>query len=87
MLKATITLGHCLNLLDTAHFNGLRQAYETTVQQMHLAGITIPKSTRTGKHYLDRAIAEAYCLDYAATTVSRYRQYAEDFQRANPFLM
>ncbi len=84
VLKATITLGRCLNLLDTAHFTGLRQAYETTVQQMHLAGITIPKNTHTGKHYLDRTIVEAYCLDYAAVTGEPLQTVRGGFPEGEP---
>ena len=68
VLKATLTLGQSLNLLDTAHFEGLQQVYRLTVQELQANGLAIPKNTRSGKHYLDRAVVEAYCRDYAAVT-------------------
>lgn len=63
-MQATITLGDHLNLLDTAHFAGLQQAYKKTVERLVLEKIPI-LSNKGKRHYLDRTVVEFYCQDVA----------------------
>jgi hypothetical protein len=65
VLQADITLGRCLNLLDTAHFSHLQRTYEKTVLRLAAEGIELPRN-RNKQHFLDRAVVEFYCQDYAA---------------------
>lgn len=59
VIRATIRLGQCLNLLDTARSRELVRTYE----QIHasLGGRKIPRNTGTGAHFLDCDVINTYC--------------------------
>jgi hypothetical protein len=59
VLKATIKLGRCLNLLDIEHIPGVREAYRSFAHKLDPA--RIPRNTDSGAHFLDRLILDAYC--------------------------
>ncbi len=67
VVQATITLGRCLNLLDTAHFKGMKQSYQITVSGLQAEGLPIPENT-TYYHNLDCLVVDSYCLDYTMLT-------------------
>lgn len=58
VLKATINLELCLNLLDIAHFNWLKESYEALTKR----AIDLP-SNKNKRHYLDYLVVETYCDD------------------------
>lgn len=66
VLQATIDLGHCLNLLDTAHFERMSQIYEELVSTYRYLGVPLPRNTRK-RHELDYLVVEAYCKRGAMT--------------------
>lgn len=61
VLQGVITLGHCLNLLDTAHGEDLQKAYEAVQAKLTQGGKPMPENREGGRHYLDRAVLEFYC--------------------------
>lgn len=65
VLAADLGLGHCLDLLDPGHFEGLRRAYEAFVERARAEGLPLP-ANRDKLHRLDRAVVEYYCHEYAA---------------------
>jgi hypothetical protein len=60
VLRATIDLGHCLNLLDTAHFDRIGQTYEEVVHSCVQRGVILPKNSRK-RHDLDCLVIDSYC--------------------------
>lgn len=61
VIRATIRLGNCLNLLDTEHMQQLADAYKAVVDSYHNAGRRLPSNTSTGAHFLDRVVVNSYC--------------------------
>ena len=59
VLEARIRLGRCLNLMDAAHFTGLRIAYEHVLA--NVAGAVGLRNTERGLHKLDRRVVDGYC--------------------------
>jgi hypothetical protein len=62
VLKADIMLGHCLNLLDTAYFEGLQAAFEEVAERYRQAGRKLPSNRADKRHFLDRAIINEFCV-------------------------
>ncbi|MGO8671487.1 MAG: hypothetical protein ACLQVD_09020 [Capsulimonadaceae bacterium] len=63
VVRATISLGHCLNLLDTSHFDRLEETYQKTIRNLRALGLDVPKNIRK-KHELDYMVVESYCEDF-----------------------
>jgi len=59
VLRVTVHLGQCLNLLDREHFDALDAVYTRVAQNIpaHL----MPRNNARGAHHLDRSIIDAYC--------------------------
>src|SRR5438477_11653222 len=53
VLQSRISLGHCLNLLDTAYFEGLQMAYQIVVQRYAQEGRRSPLNRADKRHFLD----------------------------------
>ena len=64
VIEATITLGCCLNLLDTEHFIGMQHSYSVTRVGLQEAGLPVPENAYP-LHHLDCLIVDGYCLDYS----------------------
>lgn len=62
VLQATIDLGHCLNLLDTAHFERMEQSYQGIAITFKDLGLPLPDNARK-RHSLDYLVLETYCSD------------------------
>jgi hypothetical protein len=60
LLKVEIRLGRCLNLLDTAYFEGLQRAYTAIVERNERAGRDVP-GNRGKAHYLDKVVVDEFC--------------------------
>ena len=61
IVQATITLGHCLNLLDTGYFHGVQIAYQELAQRFTDEGRNIPTNRADKRHFLDRAVIDDFC--------------------------
>src|SRR5207253_726352 len=59
VIRATIRLGRCLNLLDVEDIPGLVRIYRSFVEILGEA--QLPRNTERGAHYLDRLIIDAHC--------------------------
>jgi hypothetical protein len=66
ILRAEITLGGCLNLMDTANFDGLRQAFADITAIFTETGIPVPKNRR-GRNRLDRLVIDEFVQAYEET--------------------
>lgn len=61
VIEATIQLGRCVNLLDTAHMDGLPEVYAALREKRQQAGLSVPRNTDRGAHFLDRDVVNLYC--------------------------
>ncbi len=59
VIRATIKLGRCLNLLDIEHIPGLSEMYDSYMETVGAA--QLPQNTERGAHFLDREIIDGYC--------------------------
>jgi hypothetical protein len=59
VIRATIKLGRCLNLLDIEHIPGLSEMYASYVETT--GAERMPRNTERGAHFLDREIIDGYC--------------------------
>lgn len=59
VIRATVKLGRCLNLLDIKHVPELVQIYDSFVATVGEANM--PRNTERGANYLDREIIDAHC--------------------------
>lgn len=59
VLRATIRLGRCLNLLDVKPIPHLMETYQSLVTSVGL--LNLPRNTERGAHYLDRLVIDTYC--------------------------
>lgn len=77
VIRATIQLSRCLNLLDIEHVPGLSEMYALFVE---LTGAeNLPRNTARGAHYLDREIIDAYCRSVAARTFKPFQTVRGSF--------
>jgi hypothetical protein len=60
VLRATIDLGHCLNLLDTAHFDRIARTYQEVVRSSEQLDMALPRNSRK-RHDLDCLVIDSYC--------------------------
>jgi hypothetical protein len=66
VVRATIRLGRCLNLLDTTHFDRMEQSYQGILRTSQELGLTLPRNARK-LHELDYMVIEYYCEDFIAS--------------------
>jgi hypothetical protein len=82
VIKATIRLGRCLNLLDTEHMTALSRLYEAFVAARGSAAL--PSNTERGAHYLDREIIDAYCRGRSEETFKTLQTVRASFAEGAP---
>ena len=82
MLRATIKLGRCLNLLDIDHIPGLRRIYRSFADTLDPA--RIPRNSEQGAHFLDRAVIDAYCRTFQAETGAAVQTVRGTFAEGEP---
>ena len=82
VIQATIKLGRCLNLLDIEHFPGLASMYNYFAESQGEA--PLPRNTRQGAHYLDRAVIDAYCRAIADRTAAPLQTVRGSFPEGEP---
>ena len=63
VIRATIKLGHCLNLLDIKHLPDLLEVYNFIATGVGEADM--PRNTNRGAHFLDREVIDTYCRTFA----------------------
>lgn len=59
VLMATIWLGHCVNLMDIAHHDGLAVVHDALFAA--LGAERMPRNNERGGHYLDRLVIDTFC--------------------------
>ena len=82
VLRATIKLGRCVNLLDIEHIPGLTQIYDNFAGAAGAA--ELPRNTERGAHFLDRAIIDAYCRVIANRKVGPLQTVRGSFAEGAP---
>lgn len=82
VLRATIKLGRCLNLLDIEHIPGLSEMYDSYVATVGAA--RLPQNTALGAHFLDREIIDGYCRAVAERTFKPFQTVRGSFAEGNP---
>lgn len=65
VIRATIRLGRCLNLLDIAYMQDLAITYPKVVANYETLNRPLPRNTATGAHRLDRQVVNLYCKEMA----------------------
>jgi len=83
VLQATIDLGHCLNLLDTAHFDRMERSYREIVDAARLSGVTLPVNVRK-RHELDYLVVERYCETVASRGGEAFQTVRGCFPEGSP---
>jgi hypothetical protein len=83
VVRAKVRLGHCLNLLDTAHFDRLDQTYRKLLVSLGDLGIEAPKNVRK-RHELDYLVVETYNLDFKATRAGGFQTVRGCFPEGKP---
>ncbi|MGO8671139.1 MAG: hypothetical protein ACLQVD_07240 [Capsulimonadaceae bacterium] len=63
VLEAMISLGHCLNLLDTTHFDKMAESHQKLLTGYKRRGLDLPKNVRK-RHDLDYVVIEAYSASF-----------------------
>ena len=82
VIRATIRLGRCLNLLDIEHIPDLVLMYNSFVQTLGESGL--PRNTDRGAHFLDRLIIDAHCRALARRTATGVQTVRGQFAEGNP---
>jgi hypothetical protein len=82
VIRATIRLGRCLNLLDIEHIPGLGMIYSSFVET--IGPSRLPRNTERGAHFLDREIIDAYCRSVARRTASPFQTVRGTFAEGAP---
>ena len=83
VVQATITLGHCLNLLDTTHFDRMEQSYQGILQTFQRLRLILPKNNRK-LHELDYTVVEYYCEDTLVTSGMAFQTVRGCFPEGSP---
>lgn len=84
VLQARVTLGHCLNLLDTAYFQGVQMAYHTVEEHYRQENHLLPTNRSDKRHFLDRAIIEEYCQIWVESGGTPYQTVRGGFPEGDP---
>jgi hypothetical protein len=82
VIRATIKLGRCLNLLDIEHIPELIQVYGSFVETVGAANM--PRNTERGAHYLDRKIIDAHCRAISQRDASSVQTVRGSFAEGAP---
>ena len=82
VIRATIKLGRCLNLLDIEHIPELVQVYDSFVGTVGEANM--PRITERGAHFLDREIIDAHCRAIARRDASPLQTVRGSFAEGAP---
>ena len=82
VIRATIKLGRCLNLLDIEQIPELLRIYDTFVQTLGAAHM--PRNTEHGAHFLDREIIDAHCRANIRRTASPLQTVRGSFAEGGP---
>ncbi len=82
VIRATIKLGRCLNLLDIEHIPGLLKAYTSFAETIEEA--RLPCNTERGAHFLDRLIIDAYCRAITRRAASPFQTVRGSFAEGDP---
>lgn len=82
VLKATIQLGHSLNLLDLEHFDDLEAVYIRLTQSVNEQELSI--NTSSGAHFLDRFIIDAYCRWFSKELADPFQTVRGCFPEGEP---
>lgn len=82
VLRATIRLGRCLNLLDVVHMPGLINSYNRLVQEVGIE--QLPRNTARGAHYLDRLVIDTYCRFNRTQTFKPLQTVRGSFAEGEP---
>ena len=82
VLRATIRLGRCLNLLDLQHVPELEKVYRQFVKT--IGAQRIPVNTESGAHFLDRAIIDSHCRGVARRTNRSLQTVRGSFAEGEP---
>jgi hypothetical protein len=81
VIRATIKLGRCLNLLDIEHEPSLMRVYESLVEAL---GEDLPRNTERGAHYLDRLVIDALCQATDAEATMPVQTVRGSFAEGDP---
>jgi len=82
VIRATIKLGRCLNLLDVEHIPELIQVYDSYVGTVGAANL--PRNTERGAHFLDREIIDGHCRAIAQRDASPLQTVRGSFAEGSP---
>jgi hypothetical protein len=82
VIRATIKLGRCLNLLDIEHIPELMRVYSSVVEMLGAA--RMPHNTERGAHFLDREIIDTYCRAFAQRVISPLQTVRGSFAEGAP---
>jgi hypothetical protein len=81
VIRATISLGRCLNLLDREHIAPVRRVYDAF---QTVLGDKLPRNTERGAHYLDRLVIDAYCRAIGEHTTLPIQTVRGSFAEGEP---
>lgn len=82
VIRATIRLGLCLNLLDIEHIPELVQVYNSFAGTVGTENM--PQNTNRGAHFLDREIIDALCRAIANRGASPLQTVRGSFAEGEP---
>ena len=82
VIRATIKLGRCLNLMDIKHVPELIHVYNSFVETV--GAENMPRNTERGAHYLDREIIDAHCRVIAQRDASPLQTVRGSFAEGAP---
>lgn len=82
VIRATVRLGRCLNLLDSEHIPGLTQMYDSFAEAAE--DVPLPQNTARGAHFLDRRVIDAYCRAVDRRSAIPFQTVRGSFAEGNP---
>lgn len=82
VIRATIKLGRCLNLMDINHVPELVHIYDSFVAT--LGRENMPHNTDRGAHFLDREMIDAHCRAIARRDASPIQTVRGSFAEGAP---
>jgi hypothetical protein len=83
VLKASIRLGDCLNLLDTNHFEDLKRVHERLARNFQRFGVEPPTNKR-GANRLDRLIIDEFNEQYVIKAAGHFDTVRGCFGEGQP---
>ena len=82
VIKATIKLGRCMNLMDIQHMPDLVRIYSSILEAIGPA--QLPRNTERGAHYLDRLVIDAHCRVTEEETTIPFQTVRGSFAEGEP---